>query len=620
MKIAVCVKWTPVISRLRFDPETKRIVREGVPNELNPFDVLAMNRAVELKREFDADVTAFTMGPPDARRGLARCLAMGADAAFHLNDVAFAGSDTLATARALALALRRDAFDLVLFGANSVDAETGQVGPEVAELLDIPQITSVARLDVAADGRVRAERALENGVEIVEARLPLLVSVTEGVAPDTLPARDDVRAAEERDIPEIKAADLAADVSQFGAAGSPTWVAEIRQSESSREPELIEEESPQEAARRAVEALRARGALDLSGATRRPGAPAPGDLRGDGPETWVVAEGEASGLRAVTFELLAAAQPVADAVGGPVVALLIGGPDAAAHADALAQAGADRVALAIDPRLAAYATDAYASTLASAVEAHSPFAVLLPSTPNGRDLAARTAARLGLGLTGDCIGLEVDAEGRLAQLKPAFGGNIVAPIYSRTLPNMATVRPGVFDALAPNAARALSASLGHLPQGGRVFAVPAALPRGDAPVVAEFRAAPDDDAATLDKAAAVICVGKGVGGPEEIPRLHELRDLLGAELVCTRDVVEAGWMPRQRQVGLTGRSIAPALYVGVGVRGDFNHTVGIQRSGTVLVVNNSRRASFFRGQCDIGIVGDWEEVIPALTAEIRAAL
>ena len=624
MKIAVCVKWTPVISRLRFDPETKRIVREGVPNELNPFDVLAMNRAAELKRELGADVTAFTMGPPDARRGLARCLAMGADAVFHLNDVAFAGADTLATARALALALRRDAFDLVLFGANSVDAETGQVGPEVAELLGIPQVTSAARLDVDADGGVRAERALENGVEIVEAHLPLLVCVTEGVAPDTLPARDDVRAAEERDIPEIKAADLADDVSQFGAAGSPTWVAEIRQTESSREPELIEEESAVEAARRAVEALRARGALDLSGAGRRPGAPAPDGLRGDGPETWVVAEGGASGLRDVTFELLAAAQPVADAVGGPVVALLIGEPDAAIHADALAQAGADQVALALDPRLGAYATDAYASTLASAIEARSPFAVLLPSTPNGRDMAARTAARLGLGLTGDCIGLEVDSEGRLAQLKPAFGGNIVAPIYSRTLPNMATVRPGVFDALAPNDARAFSdpsALAGHIPPlVGRVIAIPAALPGGDAPIATEFRAAPDDDAATLDKAAAVICVGKGVGGPEEIPQLYELRDLLGAELVCTRDVVEAGWMPRQRQVGLTGRSIAPALYVGVGVRGDFNHTVGIQRSGTMLVVNNSRRASFFRGQCDIGIVGDWREVIPALTAAIRAAL
>ncbi len=609
MNIAVCVKWTPIVARLRFDPETKRIVREGVPNELNPFDALAVNRAVALKTEHGGRVTALTMGPPDARKGLVRCLAMGADDALHLNDAAFAGADTLATARALALALSGCGYDLVLFGNNSVDAETAQVGPEVAELLGLPQITSVAKLDVTADGRVRAERTLENGVDVVAGKLPLVISVTEGIAPDTAPAREDVQAADGRSIPTLTAADLDADLSQFGSAGSPTWVAEIRQAESSREPVLIEESSPEESARQAAALLRALGALDFRGAAPRAGAKAPDALRRAGPEMLVVAESDSSGPRPVSYELLAAAQPIADAVGGPVVALVIGGPEAAAHAGSLAQAGADRVMLALDPRLSRRSTGAYASTLAGAIDARAPFAVLAPSTPNGRDIAARTAARLSLGLTGDCIGLEVDAQGRLAQLKPAFGGAIVAPIYSRTLPNMATVRPGVFDPLEPNHARQTE-----------IVHFPATPPDADAPLSVEFRASPDDDAARLDKAPAVICVGMGIGAPERIARLDPLRDLLGAEYVCTRDVVEAGWMPRQRQVGLTGRSIAPALYIAVGVRGDFNHTVGIRRSGAVVAVNNNRRASFFRGQCDIGIVGDWEEIVPALVSELQAAL
>ena len=135
-------------------------------------------------------VAVYTMGPPEARRGLVRCLAMGADDAFHLNDFAFAGADTLATSRALALALSREGYDLVLFGNNSVDAETGQVGPEVAEMLGFPQITAVSRLDVTEDGAVRAERALENGTEVLEGTLPLLVSVVEGIAHDAQsPAR-----------------------------------------------------------------------------------------------------------------------------------------------------------------------------------------------------------------------------------------------------------------------------------------------------------------------------------------------------------------------------------------------------------------------------------------------
>ena len=606
MRTAVCVKWVPAISRIRLDPETKRLVREGVPSELNAYDVLAVNRAVELKQALGGSVDVYTMGPPDARRGLVRCLAMGADEAFHLNDFAFAGADTLATSRALALALSREGYDLVLFGNNSVDAETGQVGPEVAEMLGIPQITAVSRLDVTNDGTVRAERALENGTEVVEGALPMLVSVTEGVAHDAQASRDAVRAAEEHEITELTAAMLSEDVSQFGAAGSPTWVAEVRQIEPSREGRLIQEGSTAEMAREAVAALAERGALDAEGDTADASDTADDAPRSvGGPELWVIAEADESGLRPVTFEMLAAAQPVADALGGRVAAFVIGGEEATEYTAALGQAGADVVMVASASGLSVYSTAAYTAALTEAIAERQPYAVLLPSTPNGRDLAARASARLNLGLTGDCIGLSVDDAG-LAQLKPAFGGNIVAPIYSRTLPNMATVRPGVFSALRPNPARSIPLS-----------EVSTAASPSDSLTRVEFRAAPDDDAAALDKARVVVCVGMGVGGPEHIGELDQLRRLLDADLICTRDVVEAGWMPRQRQVGLTGRSIAPRLYIGIGVRGDFNHAVGIQRAGTVLAVNNDRRAAFFRGQADVGVQADWQEFVPAFVEELR---
>ena len=146
MKIAVCIKQVPVVSMLKFDNETKRLVRDGVPVEVNYFDVLAMSAAAGLKEAVAAEVVVFTMGPPQARDALVQCLAMGADRAVHLMDQAFAGSDTLATARALSLALRQEHFDLIVCGLNSVDAETGQVGPEIAELLDLPQVTAVTRL------------------------------------------------------------------------------------------------------------------------------------------------------------------------------------------------------------------------------------------------------------------------------------------------------------------------------------------------------------------------------------------------------------------------------------------------------------------------------------------
>ncbi len=612
MKIAVCVKWVPVVARMKFDMETKRIVREGVPNELNAYDQLAVQRCVELKEADPAiEIDVYTMGPPAAVQGLQQCLAMGADRAFHIVDPALAGSDTLATARALSLALAKGDYDLHLFGAHSVDAETGQVGPEVAEFLGLPQVTGVRRLDLAGDGLLRLEREVEDAVETVECVLPSVVTVVEGVAPEVFPGREALQAAREREIPEITAKDLTDDFSVFGASGSPTWVEEIQFVESNREQRVLGGETPvAQAVKATADYLQERGLLDpavrkqrhVSDRTTKPTV-----REATGPAIWVVADFADSGLRTVTRELLGAADVVADAIGGYLVGVLMGGPDTGRHAEELAHCGADIVALAADDALTSYTSDAYASTLAAAIDQRQPYAVLLPSTVNGRDLAARVAARLRLGLTGDCVGLEVDAEGRLVQLKPAFGGNIVAPILSKTKPYMATIRPGLLDHLQP--ARTRKADVIALdvfaPANPAVRVLGRALVEGGA------------GTAGIEDAWSVVCVGMGVGGPEQIAALEPLCALLGAELICTRDVVDAGWMTRQRQVGLTGRSVAPALYIGVGVRGDFNHTVGIQRAGTVVVVNNNKRAQFFR-TCDLGIIADWTEFVPLLVEEIKA--
>src|SRR5262245_1827420 len=148
MRYAVCVKYVPVLSALRFDPATRRLVRDGVRGEASSFDVRALLGALRLRADHGGEVMVLTMGPPAAREALQHCLALGADRALHLCDPALAGSDTLATARALAAVLRRERSDVVLLGRASVDAETGQVGPELAELLDLPQATAARRLSL----------------------------------------------------------------------------------------------------------------------------------------------------------------------------------------------------------------------------------------------------------------------------------------------------------------------------------------------------------------------------------------------------------------------------------------------------------------------------------------
>ena len=223
MKIAVCVKYVPVVSQIKFDYEKKTIIRDGVPSEINPFDLLGLVRAVQLKSGPGDQVVAVSMGPPNAKEGLTQCLALGADRAVLISDRALAGSDTLATARALALALGREEPDLIICGRNSADAETGQVGPEIAELMNIPHVSQVRKLDLQADKTAfLAERVTDEGYQVIQCPLPGLACVTEGIAPETYPGREELAQAQEMKVEELNCAQLSSDPSQFGAEGSPT--------------------------------------------------------------------------------------------------------------------------------------------------------------------------------------------------------------------------------------------------------------------------------------------------------------------------------------------------------------------------------------------------------------
>ena len=607
MKLVVLVKQVPVVSAMRFDAATRRLVREGVPTEVSAFDVRALVKALELRTAPGDEVVVMTMGPPDARAALVHCLALGADRAVHLVDRAFAGADTLATARTLAAALRREGFDLVLCGRQSADAETGQVGPEVAELLDIVQVTGAHRLHVDRDASlVVVEREIDEGYETVEARLPALVTAAEDLAPERFPSKAGREEAKMRPIAELGAADLDLAPGEVGAAGSPTRVDGLESVECVRQGRVFEAASVAEATGRLVEELATRGLLDDGQAATPLLPPAPAAPRpARGPAYWVLAETWDGGVRRGSLELLGKAGELAEQAGGHVAALLFGGPGVAAHTDEVAAHGADIAYVAESPALAPYLTETHAALLADAIRSHRPAAVLVPATALGRDLAPRVAARLGLGLTGDCIDLRLSGDGGLAQYKPAFGGNVVAPIRSRTTPDFATVRPGMLSARTPNRGRripSLRLATGRLP--------PARA------TVSGRSGADATEAVRLDAAATVIGVGKGIGAAENLGIVRRLATALDAPLAATRDVTDLGWLPRQHQVGLTGRAIAPRLYIAVAIRGAPEHVVGVRRAGFVVAINISAKAPIFK-HADAGIVGDYAEVIPVLAAAIE---
>ena len=609
MKIGVCIKQVPVVSRIQFDYETRTMVREGVPLEVNSFDLLAVDRAVALARETAGEVAVFTMGPPQAREALVQCLAMGADRAVHLTDQAMAGSDTLATARSLALVLGKEEFRLILCGRNSTDAETGQVGPELAELLGLPYVGNVSKLDLyvkqgVEQGVILVERVTDEGHEVIECPLPALVSVTEGIMEERYPNRQQMEAAREAPaIQEMGAGDLSGDPSRFGAQGSPTHVSEIRLVDSQRLGVVIEDPDPQAAAATLVESL-----------TQKAGAPPPtqspiwprypGLREGS---IWVVADWAASSLRRSTLEVLGKARELAQQTRAEVVALSLALPTGD-DARTLAAYGADRI-IAMDGSGLGHITGiGCMAALARAIEACNPYAVLFSATPNGRDLASRVAARLGLGLTGDCVDLEMNDAGELVQLKPALGGNVVAPILSRTRPYMATLRPGLLSPIQP-----------QWDQAAEVDILDSLQPVDPDIKLLEAHVQEDAQGLALESARVVLGVGMGIGGPQSLPTIYRLAGAIGASVAASRNVTDAGWLPKQLQVGLTGRAIAPELYLAVGIRGDFNHCVGIQRAGTILAVNNNpnpRRTPILQA-ADFTIIGDWETYLPPLIEALK---
>lgn len=602
LHVAVLAKQVPQHDDLRLDADG-RLRREGRPLEMNPYCRRAVAKGVELARSTGGTCTVVTLGPPAAAEVLREAIAWGADGGVLVTDPALAGSDTLVTARALAAALRLLAggrgapYDLVVAGLGSVDADTGQVAPQVAEMLDLPLLTGVRDLSVE-ERTLHARCERDDGYQTARITLPAVISVAErSCDPCKVPPQE--RTGDDR-ITVLTTADLGP--GPWGAAGSPTRVDEVRTDPGNRAGVRLSGPVERQV-REAVALLAASGALD------RP-APAP-----DGATTLGTAHRAAG-----AWDGAWAGEEVRTGVPDPaavVTVLAETGRERVTREllSAAARLGAERAVLlcgqAPDPRTAwAWGADEIvvarpdAEDLAAAavhlLEGAGAGTVLAPGTTWGREVAARVAARLGAGLVGDAETLEAPA-GRLVCWKSTAGGRARVSVHSPV--QMATVRPGVVPALPPRSGGAAPVSPVRLPARGRV-------------TVTERVA--EDDPADLAAARVVVGVGQGVD-PERYAELKPLLDVLDAELAATRKVTDRGWLPRSRQIGITGRAVAPDLYVLLGASGKNTHMSGVRRAGFVLAVNPDPGAPVF-ASADAGVVAGWAEAVPLLVTELRALL
>jgi len=599
MDFAVLVKVVPAVEQLHFDPERKTLIRTGVQSFLNPNDSRAVRIAVQLRRPGE-HVTVLSMGLPDAEAQLRETFALGADRVVLVTDRALAGSDTLVTARVLHAALRTVGHDLVLAGERSIDSDTGQVGPEVAALLDVPVLTSARSLTRASPGD-DLEVVTETGTGWNRFRFspPGVVTVNERIlrkASKPTPA-ESARAlgmtVETRGIRELG---LAAE--SVGLEGSPTRVRAVENEEPERHPRVFAEgelEVRIENAASGIEAL-------LRVPPVRPALLLPrGASLPDDREVLVLVSGPTGATDPASFGVVSELRRWGSHVWPSAV--WVGHAPSESERAAVARSGADRGYL--------IATDrpyVGARTVARALDQ------LLASRPSlagmvvlahafGRDVGGQLAALRGLGLTGDAVGLSANAAGELTWRKPAFGGGLVASIHSRTRPSLATVRPGAFVWSEDPSASPI---------------VPQKFPGVTSdrePYLVESGEERNPQWGDLSSARVVLIAGMGLGGPANLPALQPTLSAWNAALGGTRRVVDAGWLPGGQQVGLTGTSVAADLAVLVGVSGAGNHLIGLRRTRVLVAVNPDPAAPVF-GRVDVGIVGGWADVLPRLTARL----
>lgn len=605
-RLVVCIKQVPDTATLRLDPRTHTLRRGGAPAVVNPFDLPAIEEALRLRDLAGGRLTALSMGPPQAEAALRETLARGADDAVLLCDPAFAGGDTWATSLVLAAAIRRlGGADIVICGRQAADGDTAQVGPGLAARLGLPQATFVSAIHELSTASLIVERMLDDGVERLRVRLPCLLTIGRAIHPPRLPTLAGLAAMRRKPLLRWGATDLGLDPRQTGLAGSPTRVVRVAVPRQTRRCEFLEGSAGERAA---ALAARLRDWLGRNPAPAadgprtpppapRPDNPPPLPTAGD---VWVVAETAGGRLREVTLELLGAGRALADKLGATLRAVLAGA-GVAPLAPILHAHGADGVLMADDPLLDPFQDERHAALLAALVESRRPAIVLCAATAVGRSLAARVAAAVHAGLTADCTGLDIDEDsGRLLQTRPAFGGNVLATIVTpERRPQMATVRPKVMRALPPDPARH-----GRLE---RVTLPPAAAAAGTERLRFEGGA---DGGGTLAEAAVVVAGGRGAGR-DGFELLGRLAARLGGEVGASRAAVEAGWMPAARQIGQTGRTVRPRLYLACGISGAIQHLAGIAAAGMIVAVNRDPEAPIFK-TAHLGIVGDWRELAAAL--------
>lgn len=321
---------------------------------------------------------------------------------------------------------------------------------------------------------------------------------------------------------------------------------------------------------------------------------------------WIFIETECGKAKSVGYELINAAKPLAEKKGCELVAVVIGHQIEDVAKDAICY-GADSAIIVDGPEYEYYTTDAFTTAMAALIEKYKPETLIIGATNNGRDMGPRVSCRIKTGLTADCTEIGIDEEtGNMAWTRPTFGGNLMATIMCPDhRPQMGTVRPGVFKKGTYDESRT-----------GNIIREDIHVPEEQVRTSLVKRVQEVSEAVNLSEAEIIVSGGRGVGSADNFKLIEELAEVLGASVGCSRAVVDAGWKPQVYQVGQSGKTVAPKVYFAIGISGAIQHLTGIAGAETVIAVNKDPDAPIF-SVADYGIVGNLNEVVPAMIAELK---
>jgi electron transfer flavoprotein alpha subunit len=633
MTIITLIKQVPLPSEMRMGDDGL-MERTKAKSTINNDCQFGLEAGLQLKKKYpDARMIVCSMGPQSFEAALRKAISMGYDEAYLLSDRKLGGSDTYATGLAISTMLKHLGFTkdskepfIIFAGRQTSDGDTAHVPSQVAENLDIPQATFVERVQVDDNGNIIAKRIIEGGHQMLQLPMPCVISLTPtGIAPRK-PSLVGAVTARNAQVTVFSVEDINLSTEKIGLTGSPTIVNAVQDIVSDRPPIMMAEgQGEKQLVSDFINKFKTGGNTLQQKETKEkeakeiPDFPM-ADIRNGAKDILTWAEITNGKIARPSIELLTPARNLANQLGNDtkIISVLIG-KNVEPLAQTLFEHGADEVILVEDNRLEEYLALPFADIFAQISKERKPEIALFAATTSGRELAPRIGVKTGSGVTADCTGLEigqyVDKKKKeivypiLESRRPTYGESKLATILGFEFPQVSTARPGTFEMPVEQKGRTGKLSIFKPQLKDEHFIVEILKTvRGEGGLQGLF------------DAEIIVSGGRGTVG-DELKLVKELAETLKeqgikAEWACSRVVVDEGFSEYARQVGQTGKTVRPKVYVAIGISGAIQHIAGIKESGKIVAIDHNAKASIFH-HSDFGILGKYEDILPELIEQVK---